>query len=875
MNIKEKTVLLLSVWLLLIVLSPGLYAESGGGVHWGYSGKSGPEHWGSLSREFALCSTGKAQSPIDINTTQNGNLGNIEFDYKWTPLKTLNNGHTIQVNYTSDSFIRVQGKVYKLLQFHFHSPSENIYEGKPYAMEVHLVHKSEDGQLAVVGVFMKRGKHNPIIKTLWDNLPLEVNKEHVVHSVNINAFNLLPQNATYYYWSGSLTTPPCSEGVQWHMMKDPIEVSDTQINKFVSLIGQNARPAQPINDRQVVMVENGAPVKASITAILQKPAPAAPSHESPSHSKGAASDHGVKQSEPAHKAKKPSIYEDKKHTSLTDISKRKEVTIHKYPSGKWTVIIAGVVFLLVIAFVFKRRSDGSCPVDRLTLASKLYTLVFILVFLLLLVVMVAIIKMEKIGMEISDISHDFIPIIEKVTQIEIHQLEQAIWFERAIRFGDEGNEKALKYAEEEFLIFGELVEQEIKDAEKLAEAAIKDVHTEEARKEFSEISAKLRKIEGEHESFQSHVVKAFELLDNGKMHDVHELSEEIEEEVELLNHEMEEFIFHVESLAEKAALQAEHDEHNAVELIWALFVVSIVIGFIFAMMIIKKIKCQLGGDPIDLIEMTRQIADGNMTLRIASDGQLSDAIDEMTDTLCKFMEKAKNIAKTVASGSQEISAGAQQLSEGATEQAASVEETSASMEQMTAGIKQVADNAGRTEKIATEAAKDSEGGGKAVAEAVDALKEIAGKISIIEEIARQTNLLALNAAIEAARAGEAGKGFAVVASEVRKLAERSQQAAGEINELSSTSTEIAEKAGQMLVKLVPDIRKTSELVKDISSSTNEQNSGAVQINKAIQQNASASEQMASTAQELTSGAHELLEVIASCKTTDDRHKAIN
>jgi methyl-accepting chemotaxis protein len=199
------------------------------------------------------------------------------------------------------------------------------------------------------------------------------------------------------------------------------------------------------------------------------------------------------------------------------------------------------------------------------------------------------------------------------------------------------------------------------------------------------------------------------------------------------------------------------------------------------------------------------------------------------------------------------------------------------MEQMTSNIKQNADNASQTEKIALKSSGDAKEGGKAVAETAEAMREIAGKISIIEEIARQTNLLALNAAIEAARAGEHGKGFAVVASEVRKLAERSQTAAAEINQLSASSIKVAERAGDMLTKIVPDIQRTSELVQEITASSNEQNSGAEQINSAIQQlnqviqqNAATSEEMAATAGELSSQADQLLDKISFFRLDDKR-----
>jgi len=212
------------------------------------------------------------------------------------------------------------------------------------------------------------------------------------------------------------------------------------------------------------------------------------------------------------------------------------------------------------------------------------------------------------------------------------------------------------------------------------------------------------------------------------------------------------------------------------------------------------------------------------------------------------------------------------MSQGTTEQAASTEEASSSIEQMNATIKQNADNASQTEKIALKSANDARESGKAVSQAVSAMKEIAQKISIVEEIARQTNLLALNAAIEAARAGDHGRGFAVVAAEVRKLAERSQSAAGEISKLSVSSVDIAEQAGQMLAKLVPDIQKTSELVQEITASSREQSGGAdqmnvsiQQMNQVVQQNAGAAEELSSTAEELASQADQLQSTISFFK----------
>ncbi len=245
-------------------------------------------------------------------------------------------------------------------------------------------------------------------------------------------------------------------------------------------------------------------------------------------------------------------------------------------------------------------------------------------------------------------------------------------------------------------------------------------------------------------------------------------------------------------------------------------------------------------------------------------GLLGKAMEAMQGKLRDVVGGVKAASENVASGSEQLSASAEQMSQGATEQAAAVEEVSSSMEQMTANIKQNADNAAQTEKIAMKAAEDAREGGSAVAHTVSAMQQIAEKISIIEDIARQTNLLALNAAIEAARAGDAGKGFAVVAAEVRKLAERSGQAATEISEVSVSSVQVAEQAGAMLLKIVPDIQKTAELIQEINASSREQSIGVEQINKAIQQldqviqqNASAAEEMASTSEELSSQAEEL------------------
>ncbi len=270
----------------------------------------------------------------------------------------------------------------------------------------------------------------------------------------------------------------------------------------------------------------------------------------------------------------------------------------------------------------------------------------------------------------------------------------------------------------------------------------------------------------------------------------------------------------------------------------------------------------------------RTVAEGDLTSTAEITqkdeiGELLGHVNAMIERLRGVVADALAASDNVSSGSQELSSSSEQLSQGATEQASSAEEASASMEEMAANIKQNADNAAQTEKIARQSAKDAEASGEAVGRAVGAMRTIAEKISIVQEIARQTDLLALNAAVEAARAGEHGKGFAVVASEVRKLAERSQAAAAEISALSGETVQVATEAGDMLNRLVPDIRKTAELVAEISAACREQDIGASQINEAIQQldkvtqqNAGASEEMSATSEELAAQAEELQASIA-------------
>ena len=324
------------------------------------------------------------------------------------------------------------------------------------------------------------------------------------------------------------------------------------------------------------------------------------------------------------------------------------------------------------------------------------------------------------------------------------------------------------------------------------------------------------------------------------------------------------------------AAEAHKEYRIAFMLMLSLTIAAIVFAIGIAFWVTRSITKPIG----EAVRVAEKLAEGDLTVRIDSDskdetGQLLIAMQAMVGKLSQIIGDVRGSADSLSSASEEVSATAQSMSQASSEQAASVEETSASVEQMGASINQNTENAKVTEGIASKAAQEANQGGEAVKNTVTAMKTIADKIGIIDDIAYQTNLLALNAAIEAARAGEQGKGFAVVAAEVRKLAERSQVAAQEIGEVAKSSVGLAEQAGRLLDEIVPGINRTSDLVQEITAASQEQSSGAGQINTAMeqlnqitQQNASSSEELAATAEEMSGQAEQLQQLMAFFKVND-------
>ncbi len=220
-------------------------------VQWTYSGEGAPDRWGTLDPEFAACETGTNQSPVDLANATRTDLPDLQFNYQPTPLDIENKGHTVQVDYQPGSSFAVNDTTYELLQFHFHTPAEHRLQGRELAAELHLVHRGPDGELAVVGVLIERGDQNAAITPLWNHLPKAPGEEQQIASVRINAEDLLPSARQHYRYAGSLTTPPCTEGVKWFVLDDPIELSAEQIDALHSVIGTSNRPVQPLGNREL------------------------------------------------------------------------------------------------------------------------------------------------------------------------------------------------------------------------------------------------------------------------------------------------------------------------------------------------------------------------------------------------------------------------------------------------------------------------------------------------------------------------------------------------------------------------------------------------------------------------------------------------
>lgn len=537
------------------------------------------------------------------------------------------------------------------------------------------------------------------------------------------------------------------------------------------------------------------------------------------------------------------VKEGSEHNSgkgLNKIYESAEVMEKSFIQTYWQLFITGTIFILFfILFFFK----GTIILQKINMRQQVILTVSIMILLLITISVFAAMKVNLIGTELKEIAQEDMPLTDIITEITVNQLEQATLFERMIRHGEmlERVPDAvvdLQKAKKEYIEHSVLINQEIQKGEQIAKESIIKTASLQARNEFEEVLNHLEKITERHTKYEESVLNVSELLNRQQLAKAEQIAEEIEETENQLNQDLENFLKSVAQFTENSVTIAHQEEIKTLIGILFLSIAALLFSALISLMLLKN----------------------------------------MRQVVISIYGSAEN----VAAGSQEMSATAEQMAAGASEQASSAEEASASMEQMTANIIQSAENSQQTQKIAIRVADDAVKGGDAVKQTVEAMKQISDKITIIEEIARQTNMLALNAAIEAARAGEHGKGFAVVADAVRKLAERSQSAASEISNISSSSVEIAVQAGEMLAKIVPDIRKTADLVEEINAAASEQTTGTEQINQAFQQldqviqsNAAASEEMASTSEELASQAEALKSAISLLDNITDSARRDN
>jgi carbonic anhydrase len=247
MRFMKKVIVIVIICLALAACAPVAEAEH---PHWAYEGEGGPAHWGELDEAYEACAVGLEQSPIDLNGADLEDLSNITFHYQPSQVNILNNGHTIQVNYDEGSYIEVNGERYDLLQFHFHMPSEHTVAGLSYAGELHLVHQNAAGALAVVGIFLDSGAENLALAPVWAHLPAEESEAHASGDT-VDAASFLPANQQTFRYPGSLTTPPCSEGVSWFVMAEPIQLAPSQLDQFTAIISSNNRPVQALGEREL------------------------------------------------------------------------------------------------------------------------------------------------------------------------------------------------------------------------------------------------------------------------------------------------------------------------------------------------------------------------------------------------------------------------------------------------------------------------------------------------------------------------------------------------------------------------------------------------------------------------------------------------
>lgn len=494
---------------------------------------------------------------------------------------------------------------------------------------------------------------------------------------------------------------------------------------------------------------------------------------------------------------------------------------------------------------------------------------------------------KSIGEEIKNIAEQDMVLTEQIMNVERMALEQEILIQKILGLAHMGvytNRQEIQTLEGEFEKLSGSIHDHLTAGEELCRNILSNEKDDIQIREFNDLLTRLENLDMEHGEFEVHAEAVFSAVNSNRMNEVNDLERQLTQEAGNISQAAAASLENIAGFTASSALRAMEHEQASIRISVIVALISIALGVLLGVVISNRIASHLGGEPDEVAELSNRIANGDLRFEVASFGARTGAMKDMLSMVNTLKDIVGNItsgAQNISSASLQLSSTSQELSQGANEQASSVEEVSSTLEQIAANIQQNTDNAQQTERISVEANKGINEVAERAQSAVEANKEIAEKITIINDIAFQTNILALNAAVEAARAGEHGKGFAVVASEVRKLAERSKVAAEEIVALAQKSLELAEGAGKVMVETIPKIENTTKLVQEITAASIEQNSGTGQVNSAVQQlndvtqqTAAASEELATSAEELSSQAEQLEEIIMFFSTDQKRQKTV-
>ena len=491
-----------------------------GGPHWDYRN---PQRWGDLADEYRLCRDGRQQSPIDLGAPTDAGLAGLRVAYEPTQLRIVNNGHTIQVNYVPGSRLHTGLHVYELLQFHFHSPSEHTVAQRSYPLEIHFVHKNEQGELGVLGVLVQEGAQNLALEEIWLHLPQQADGEHFLAEVVINARDLLPKDQAYYRYMGSLTTPPCSEGVHWHVLAEPIEASADQIRRFADVFATNARPLQP-DERPPADrprgERSGDPLKATASTL---------------------------------------------RTSACRRGRR--------ASG------------LMETNVLNR-------LNNLKISAKIYLLTVGLMVAIIATAAVGILKMEQIDYEIVGLAEREVPLTKALTAVTIHQLEQAVSFQRAIRLGqDLSGDGARRFAAmvERFESLSHEVDQAIERAVPLVDQAVVANAGRAAAEEFTRLRDQLATVTKEHTDYEKHAQEVIALVERGEVTELQSLLDGIYREQEQLDAQVEEALTNLENFMKESVEAAQDHQESAFVQLLIVTGVALGLGLVGAWLIIGAV----------------------------------------------------------------------------------------------------------------------------------------------------------------------------------------------------------------------------------------------------------------------------------------------